>query len=308
MNSSTTLATGRIVGSRIGPVRGMLEQRQGAQRDHARRRFVAGLQHDHAVHHRGLAVQLARCDVVDQSRLIKSSPGSRSFRSTGVRRCTQTYLPTAAAFSSSSTGSRVRPYCSAGSTHGPRRGLRATSEIASDGTGRAKSRTRSAGGPAGIMSSRNPSTSPGSRGIGSARRKVRSRVIIRRNRSCSGRRCGGRSAECCFHELALHVVGKSVRGQPRIGQRRPDVFVAADQPRRLMPPQDHLQAVGCPPSSNSAAASAGNRTSRGTGTAGRAVPSPECRGRRHCRSSNRQPAAIRPSVETALVTVNCRLQ
>ena len=42
----------------------MLKQRNGSQRDHARRGFVAGLKQDYAVHHRGLAAEFTFGDVV----------------------------------------------------------------------------------------------------------------------------------------------------------------------------------------------------------------------------------------------------
>ena len=271
---------------------GMLQQCHGAQRDHARRRFVAGLQQDHAVHHRGLTAEFTLGDVVgDQPahqvvtgfallergqfpHVVEHGPDRRHLLfvgRSGVESLRAVVLKELVLLvgdaEQQADHQRRHRQREVADQVGGRPGLdhvvqESVDEILDLWPHRL-------GSPEGEVPGHH-STQSVVLGIVDAGEDHRD-VVVGRPR--------------------LQGLGKGVRGQPRIGQRRPDVFVSADEPRRLMPPQDHLQAVGMRANRRTrAGASADNGHPAGSERRGCGAIALS-RGRRHWHSSNRQPAA-----------------
>ena len=91
------------------------------------------------------------------------------------------------------------------------------------------------------MSSRNPSTSFWISGaISLARRTVKSLVSMRRNRLCSGSSVRGKiTAASLSSPVGVMASGMVLALNPRIGQRSPNILVAAGHPCRLAKEQVH---------------------------------------------------------------------
>ena len=230
---------GLVVGfPQPGQMVGVLQQRHRSQRDHARRRFVTGLQQNRAVHGRGRAVELASGDVVGDQPAHQVVARFAFLQRHQLAHVVEHRAHRRGLLLVGRSASRGRSCCGAGRTRGPRRARRAAARSPARAPAARKSRTRSAGGPASIMSSRNPSTNSWICGrIVSARRKVKSRVIIRRSRLCSGSSIRAKITGMLSSDaLSFSASGSVFALQPRIGQGRPDVLVAADHPRRLMAP------------------------------------------------------------------------
>ena len=155
-------------------------------------------------------------------------------------------------------------------------GTPSSRDITSDGTGSANARTRSAGGPASIISSRKPSTNSWICGrMACARRKVKSLVIIRRSRLCSGssiraKICGTLSSAlfaCIDSGIVFALRRGSVKAALMSSYRLITQFGLPRHNANCRPSDDRH-------SSNSGGGCKGQRRSRGTGTAGSAVVSP----------------------------------
>ena len=259
----------------------MLQQCNGSQRDHARRGFVAGLQQDHTVHHRGLAAEFALGDVFGDQPAHQVVTGfafleRRQFPHVVEHRADRRGLLLVRRSRVESLRTVVLKEFvlligDAEQQADHQRGHRQR-EVADKISGRPRRdhvvqesvdqildlRTHRLGAPEGEVPGHHSSQSV-VLGIVDAG-EDHGNVVV-----------GG---------PRLHVLGKGVGAQTRVCQGGPDVLVAADEPRRFMPPQDHLQAVGRAPIGELDRGRQRARASRGMGTAGGAVPSP-WRGRRH---------------------------